>query len=172
MENKDLERQQAKRFVIAMAALLVVVPILTVILIIPGVLLVEYLWGGMDAIARALADWTKPSPYIEDGRFRLCLLIVFAVAIVLPVLLWNRIFYTSGYVSAETGRRIASGDWPLIGGCWKPFMYFGFCYGSAFGVHVGMRQQSIIGVIFFGLGFLWFTFNAFQDFLRWLHRRK
>ena len=154
-----------------MAVLLLVVPFLCALLSILGLLLLEFLWGGADAVFSAFEDWTQPSVFMDNIWYRLMLGLVACVTVGLPIWGWHRIFVVSGYISEDTNRRIASGDLPVIGGYWKPLMYVGFCSACAWGAYLSIHQQSLAGALIFGGGGVWLFALSMRELAAWWERK-
>lgn len=165
------EVQRGKRLLLALAALLTVVPLVAVTLLVPGVLLLEYLWGGTGAVSRAMSNWTEPSPYTNHLGFRLSLGAVAALAIGTPILVWHRVFVASGYITRLTTEGIDAGVLPVVGGYWKPAMYGAFVVGGAWVCFLGLEQGAYSAAIFFGLGAVWFGYSGVREFLAWRRKR-
>ncbi|MBP8275718.1 MAG: hypothetical protein KAX55_02325 [Propionivibrio sp.] len=167
MKRRNLELQQGKRLLAAIAALLLVVPFLCGLLVLLGFLLLEFLWGGAGAVLSAFEDWTRPSIFIDNLWFRLMLGFVAFVTVGLPIWGWYRIFVASGYISEDTNRRIVSGDLPVVGGYWKPLMYAGYCTLCAGGTYLSIQQQSVAGVVLFGGGGVWLFVLSMRELAAW-----
>lgn len=166
------EKQQGKRLLLAMITLMTVVPIVAVVLLVPGIFLLEFIWGGEEAVARAMTEWDKPSPYAQDGRFIIGLILVACIAAGIPVATWYRFFVKTGYLTKRTLDSINQGQLPVIGGYLKPLSYLFFIWSGISVAYIGIQQNIYILTVFFGAGGIWFTYLGFQELMRWYHGKK
>ena len=166
------DNQQGRRLLIAMITLIIVVPVLAAILIVPSVLFLEYAWGGGEAVTRAITRWSEPSPHVQDVKFRLSLALVGCFAIGVPVIIWYRLFVTTGYLSKQTLNGIDRGQLPVIGGYWKPVMYLGYIAGGLFGAYISFQQGAYIVAVLFAGGGVWFSYKSIRELKKWCFRNK
>ena len=166
------EKQQGKRLLLAMITIMTVVPIVAVVLLVPGIFLLEFIWGGEEAVARAMTRWDEPSPYAQDGRFMIGLILIGCIAAGIPVATWYRYFVKTGYLTKRTLDSIDQGQLPVIGGYLKPFSYLFFIWSGISVAYIGIQQNIYILTVFFGAGGIWFTYQGFQELMRWYRRKK
>lgn len=166
------EKQQGKRVLLAMIMIMTVVPIVAAVLLVSGIFLLEFIWGGEEAVARAMTEWDKPSPYAQDGRFIIGLILMGCIAAGIPVATWYRFFVKTGYLTKRTLDGIDQGQLPVIGGYWKPVMYLSYAGGGAFGAHLGFKEDNYIFTAFMALGGIWFAYQGFQELMCWYRGKK
>ncbi len=166
------EKQQGKRMLLAMITLMTVVPIVAVVLLVPGIFLLEFIWGGEEAAIRIITKWSEPSPYIRDIKYMLSHGLLACFAIGIPVATWYRFFVKTGYLTKRTLDSFDQGQLPVIGGYLKPFSYLFFIWSGTYGAYIGFQQNIYILIIFFGAGGIWFTYLGFQELMRWYRGKK
>lgn len=166
------EKQQGKRVLLAMIMIMTVVPIVAAVLLVSGIFLLEFIWGGEEAVARAMTEWDKPSPYAQDGRFIIGLILMGCIAAGIPVATWYRFFVKTGYLTKRTLDGIDQGQLPVIGGYLKPFSYLFFIWSGIYGAYIGYQQSIYILMVFFGVGGIWFIYLGFQELIRWYRGKK
>lgn len=166
------EKQQGKRLLLAMITLMTVVPIVAVVLLVSGVVFLEYIWGGEEAVARAMTKWDEPSPYAQDITFKIGRMVIGCFAMGISVGIWYRFFIKTGYLTKRTLDSIDQGQLPVIGGYLKPLSYLFFIWSGISVAYIGIQQNIYILTVFFGAGGIWFTYLGFQELIRWYHGKK
>ena len=166
------EKQQGKRLLLAMITIMTVVPIVAAVLLVSGIFLLEFIWGGEEAVARAMTEWDKPSPYAQDGRFIIGLILMGCIAAGIPVATCYRFFVKTGYLTKRTLDGIDQGQLPVIGGYLNPFSYLFFIWSGIYGAYIGYQQSIYILMVFFGVGGIWFIYLGFQELIRWYRGKK
>ena len=172
MTDLETERQQGRRLLGAMAVFFLVVPLLCGVFGLAGVVLLEFIWGGAEAVRSGLEDWTRPSEFLGDPWYWLALVIVATVAIGIPIWVWFRIFLKGGYISEETNRRMVTGDLPVVGGYLKPFMYAGVIFVSILATRQSIEERNIAGGVIFGGGGIYLVILSLRELLGWWRKQR
>ena len=164
------ERRQGRRLLLAMGTILTVVPMAGILLMVPGALVLTYLFGGWDAVLAMPENWSGKGRYADNFLFRLGVGVVVLIGLGIPMYLWHRFFIASGYISKETDDQIDAGQWPVVGGYWKPLVFTVFIGGGAWVAYASFQQ----GVWFLFILMTWFVYIytklSIKEFLAW--RRK
>ena len=166
------EKQQGKRVLLAMITIMTVVPIVGAILLLLGGLLLEYTWGGSEAVIRMVTDWSEPSPYAQDIGFKIGFVLVGCFAMGIPVSIWYRFFIKTGYLTKHTLDSVDQGQLPGISKYLVPFMRL--LLGGFFvsGAYDSFQQGAHILMVFLGAGGIWFIYLSFQELIRWYRGKK
>lgn len=171
MKSRDPDRQQAKRLLIAMAVLLGVVPVFGTLLSIFGLLILEYLWGGRDAVSLMINDWTRTSDFLGNATYRLMVGVVALLGFGFPIWGWHLVFFRSGYLSKETISRMERGDFPLVGFSWKILIQPVLIVGCALLSMLGFRDGNYSMALLYATGTGWLTFLTIKELRRWWRGR-
>lgn len=165
------EKRQAARLALALAALMLLVPILAAGLTALGIFLLEFIFGGWHAATSAANNWTVPSPHLPDPLFKLGLLLIAGAGCGLPVLGWYRLFVASGYVSQRTQQALEKGHVPVLGPyLLKPIGYLLFVILGAWGAWVAYLESSVLAMCFFASGSAWCALRARRELAAWFSR--
>ncbi len=171
MTDLETERQQGKRLLGAMAVLFLFVPLLCGVFGLAGVVLLDLIWGGAEAVRSGLEDWTKPSEFLGDPWYWLALVFIATVAVGTPIWAWFRIFVRSGYISEKTNAGVATGNLPVVGGYLKPFMYAGVIYVSILATRQSIEESNIAGGVIFGGGGIYLVILGLRELLGWWRKQ-
>ncbi len=166
------EKQQGKRLLLAMITIMTVVPIVAAVLLVSGIFLLEFIWGGEEAVARAMTEWDKPSPYAQDGRFIIGLILMGCIAAGIPVATWYRFFVKTGYLTKRTLDSVDQGQLPGISKYLVPFVYLFLGWGFVNGAYDSFQQGTHILMVFLGAGGIWFIYLSFQELIRCYRGKK
>lgn len=168
MAFKD-EIKRGKRLLVALLLLFILVPLVFGALLFPGILLLEFLWGGVEAVERILVNWTEPSPHMSSIWYVICFAFVALLSVGTPVLIWHR--FTERYLDEHTRQQFNAGILPVVGWYLKPVSYIGYVALLAWISSSAWAEDQIILSVFFGLGAVWYTYSGLKEALLWWRRR-
>jgi len=164
------EKRQSRRLLLAMGTILTVVPMVGVVLMVPGALVLTYLFGGWEAVLAMPENWSGKGRYADNFLFLLGVGVVALIGLGIPMYLWHRIFVASGYISKETNDQIDAGQWPVVGGYWMPFVFTGFIGGGAWAANASFQQGAWFFPLLMAWGVYFFIKLSIKEFVAW--RRK
>lgn len=161
------ENRQSKRLLLSMVCLLTVVPMAAGLLMIPGAVLLTFLFDGWDGVLHLVNNWSTARSYPGSIWRRFGVGAIALIALAIPGYCWQRIFIASGYITKETIDQLNRGRWPIIGGYWKPFAYLLFSIGTAWAAYFSFHQGIWIASFFMTCGTCAFIYLGEREFSSW-----